>query len=100
MPRQTAHLRRSLAPRRRALLLAWAELMERGLSEGPRPLRPLFEAELAFEQWAADLWRRVLPHLQTLAAWVVVNVEETLTTAGPQLEADADRLLPQIIRTG
>lgn len=100
MPHQTAHLRRNLAARRRALLLAWAELMERGLSEAPRPLRPLFEAELAFERWAAVLWRRILPHLRTTAAWIVANVEKTLTTAGPQLEAATDRLLPLAIRAG
>ena len=100
MQRQTAHFRRSLAARRRALLLAWAEFLERAISDGPRPLRPLFEAELAFEQWAADLWHRARPHLHTLAAWIFVNVEETLTTAGPQLVSDADRLLPQAIRAG
>ncbi|HEX2039210.1 MAG TPA: peptidoglycan-binding domain-containing protein [Acidimicrobiales bacterium] len=90
-----AHFRRSAADRRRALLLAWAELLERAISDGPRPLRPVFEAELAFERWAGDVWRRLRPRLRLLAAWTVRNVEETLTTAGPHLQADADRLLPR-----
>jgi hypothetical protein len=99
MPRHSAHLRRSLAARRRALLLAWAELLERVISDGPRPLRPLFEAELAFERWASEAWHRLRPRFLALFAWIVHNVEDTLTTAGPRLEADADRLTSRIVAT-
>ncbi|HEX9969983.1 MAG TPA: peptidoglycan-binding domain-containing protein [Acidimicrobiales bacterium] len=55
--------RRRLVAQRRTLLLAWAELLERGATGAPRPLRPLFEAELAFEAWAGALWRRARPVL-------------------------------------
>ncbi|MDQ3757941.1 MAG: hypothetical protein M3394_08840, partial [Actinomycetota bacterium] len=89
MPRSIAHLRRSLAARRRAALWAWAELVERGATEGPRALRPLFEAELAFEQWAAAAWRRVRPHLLAFLAWLVAEFERTRAVAGPRLRSDA-----------
>lgn len=69
--------RRSLAARRKAVLLAWAELLERLATGGPRPLRPLFAAELAFEGWCGVRWRRAHPVLAAaLQAFLIVIVAE------------------------
>ena len=61
MEATTALDRRSFAARRRAALLAWAELLERGATDGPRLLRPIFEAEITFEAWLAAQHRRFAP---------------------------------------
>ena len=69
--------RRSLAARRTAALLAWAELLERMATAGPRLLRPLFAAELAFEAWCGVRWRRVRPVLwAALQAFLMVIAAE------------------------
>lgn len=44
--------------------MAWTEWLERSATEGPSFLRPLFEAEIAFEAWAGDLIRRARPHVR------------------------------------
>jgi hypothetical protein len=73
--------RRSFAARRQAVLLAWAELLERTASDGPRLLRPLFAAELAFEAWCGVRWRRLRPVLAAaLQAFLMVLAAEVADT--------------------
>jgi putative peptidoglycan binding protein len=72
--------------RRRSRLpwVAWAEWVERGATEGPRLLRPLFEAELAFDVWAGAHWRRIRP---TLAA----ALQAVLMVAAAEVAATVER---------
>ena len=81
------------APIRRRL--TWAEWVERGATEGPRFLRPLFEAQLAFDVWAGALWRRLRPVLASaLQAALMVAAAEI---AGVVEKTVAYRRIPEVL---
>lgn len=83
------------APHRRRL--AWAEWVERGATEGPRLLRPAFEAQLAFDVWAGAHWRRLRPVLAAaLQAALMVAAAEV---AGVVEKAAAYRRIPELLES-
>jgi hypothetical protein len=102
----TPALRRRFVARRRAVVLAWAELLERGATGAPRPIRPLFEAEVRFEAWAAAQWRRVRPVLgaglqaalmvfAAYAAAAVVRTAQRVDTVHDWVQRHGERRLAE-----
>lgn len=98
MHRPLAPHHRSPVTIRQAWALRWAEWLERTATEGPRPLRPLFEAELAFERWAGPLVGAVAVSLRSIVRSALPVAERAAVATGRLLSVAAAHAVRAIRR--